>query len=78
MAHYLLSETAGKSCFACLFLRERPNRRLAYFVFAVGIVSTAFHWNQCSLGSGSPVVHTWCLVDTTLSCISGLVYIVHR
>uniref|UniRef100_A0A7S0UDC5 Post-GPI attachment to proteins factor 3 n=2 Tax=Hemiselmis andersenii TaxID=464988 RepID=A0A7S0UDC5_HEMAN len=56
---------------------EKPNKMLAIFVFLVGIVSTTFHWNQCCLGSGSPVVHTWCLVDTTFSCVSGLVYIIH-
>jgi hypothetical protein len=42
-----------------LATRERPNRKLAFFVFLVGAISTAFHWTQCSLGSGSPVVHTW-------------------
>jgi hypothetical protein len=60
MAFFLLSNVAFPIAgVKILASRERPNRTLAFFVFLVGAISTAFHWTQCSLGSGSPVVHTW-------------------
>eukprot|EP00281_Chroomonas_sp_CCMP1168_P026939 CAMPEP_0206238932 /NCGR_PEP_ID=MMETSP0047_2-20121206/15092_1 /ASSEMBLY_ACC=CAM_ASM_000192 /TAXON_ID=195065 /ORGANISM="Chroomonas mesostigmatica_cf, Strain CCMP1168" /LENGTH=303 /DNA_ID=CAMNT_0053663527 /DNA_START=78 /DNA_END=989 /DNA_ORIENTATION=- len=78
MAFFLLSNIAFPIAGVKILLsRERANRKLAIFVFMVGFISTAFHWSQCSLGSGSPVTHTWCLVDTTFSCISGLAYLTH-
>lgn len=78
MAFFMLSNVAFPIAgIKILVSRERANRKLAIFVFLVGFISTAFHWSQCSLGSGSPVTHTWCLVDTTFSCVSGLAYLTH-
>jgi hypothetical protein len=60
IAFFLLSNVAFPIAgVKILATRERPNRKLAFFVFLVGAISTAFHWSQCSLGSKSPVVHTW-------------------
>lgn len=60
MSFFLLSNIAFPIAgVKILTKREKTNKKLAVFVFIVGAVSTAFHWTQCSLGSGSPVTHTW-------------------